>query len=146
LPVLVDGRDPIARRACHAGQGRGMLSVIPGQPHGPHKRILGAESLQNPVGPVRTAVVDEQDFVDHEAVPAGRSLLVREWLDLPDQRRERLLAAVNRDHQGNAVRGTTVIIHGSALQEIMRVTAGILERRQHASARLVDSCRNAGSL
>ncbi len=111
LSVLVNGRDPVACRACHAGERRGVLSVIPRQPYCPHKWVLSAEKLDGLIRPVRTAVVNEQDFTDHEARPVWRRLLARQWRDLPDQGRERLLSAVYRDHQRNAMHGT--LIHKS---------------------------------
>ncbi len=42
--------------------------------------------------------MDEQDFVNHKAVPLGRYLFVRQRLDFTDQHREGSLTAVHRDH------------------------------------------------
>jgi hypothetical protein len=71
LQVCIQGHDHLAPGMAEArGHGRG-LAEVPAKPDDPHERVPLAQALEDLEGPVRAAVVYEDDLI---AVPARERL------------------------------------------------------------------------
>ena len=105
LAVFVHRDDPVCGRTRHPCECCRVLSEVACEPDRANLGVAAGEQTDRLIGVIRPAVVDEDDLADAELVAQRRSSRLGVRVQLVDEHRERVLPAVDRDHDRNAVRG-----------------------------------------